>query len=141
MVHKLVKIYAKDCKSVRVMECIRWFQTNGIEYELVSLDEENFTFQVFKSALTLLSSTDDIIAKRSLDYKGIKDIIGDDMTLSELYKYAIQSKGMLKSPIVMDDSSKIMVGFKEEEASSFLSREKRGMSNRAHNSSCFFTDK
>lgn len=141
MVHKLVKIYAKDSKSVRVMECIRWFQTNGIEYELVSLDEENFTFQVFKSALTLLSSTDDIIAKRSLDYKGIKDIIGDDMTLSELYKYAIQSKGMLKSPIVMDDSSKIMVGFKEEEASSFLSREKRGMSNRAHNSCCFLTDK
>lgn len=123
----MVRIYVKE-KCLRVSECIRWFQNNGVEYEVIDLDEEHFTFTDFKLALSLLTSTDDIIAKRSLDYKRMKNTLGDEMTLSALYKYAIESKSMLKNPIVMGNSNKIMVGFKEDEATTFLPRGKRGLS-------------
>ncbi len=69
------------------------------------------------------NGSEDIISTRSKVFQELDQDL-DDLTFSELIDFIKENPSVLKRPIIVDDNS-FVVGYDDDEITSFLPREKR----------------
>lgn len=108
-----------SCTSCRKAK--KWLKTHEVDFV-----EQNIFVQVpnakqLKLILQLTENgTEDIISKRSKDYKRLTVEI-DTLPVSELINLITQHPGLLRRPILFDEK-RLQVGFNEDEIRRFLPR-------------------
>lgn len=80
------------------------------------------------------NGTDDLISKRSKAYQEM-DADVDEMSIKDLVDFIQKNPSVLKRPILISDRN-IVVGYDDDEITSFVPKEAREMIHHACNASC-----
>lgn len=80
------------------------------------------------------NGTDDLISKRSKAFQEL-DVDVDDMSIKELVDFIQKNPSVLKRPILISDKN-IVVGYDDDEITTFVPKEAREVIKEACNPSC-----
>ena len=80
------------------------------------------------------NGTDDLISKRSKAFQEL-DVDVDEMSIKELVDFNQKNPSVLKRPIMINDKS-IVVGYDDDEITTFVPKEAREVMEKACNASC-----
>lgn len=80
------------------------------------------------------NGTDDLISKRSKAFQEL-DVDVDDMSIKELVDFIQKNPSVLKRPILISDKN-IVVGYDEDEITTFVPKEAREIIKESCNPSC-----
>lgn len=121
------------CASCRKAK--QWLKDNELKFvekNIFStiLKEEEIKFLLNRSE----NGTEDLISTRSKAYQEIGTDV-DELSLKELVQFIQKNPSVLKRPIIIDDKS-IVVGYDDDEITTFVPKEARQMIEHACNDSC-----
>lgn len=119
----MIVIYTKSGNS-SCCSAIHWFQNNKISYKERRIYTNCPLSKVELEGILLLSPNgfDDIISFRSKTYKQLKCIF-DNLSYGKALELIVKNPNILRLPIIIDrKSSKMGVGFHEEDIRCFLPR-------------------
>lgn len=119
----MIKIYTSpSCSSCRKVK--KWFDEQEIPYEEKNIFSPSLSVTDLKEILVKSENgTDDIISERSKIVQQ-KHINFDEMKISELLEFIKENPSVLKRPIIVD-TSRIQVGYNDEDITSFIPAAKR----------------
>ena len=113
-----------SCTSCRKAK--KWLKTHEVDFVEQNIFVHAPSAKQLKLILQLTENgTEDIISKRSKDYKRLTIDI-DTLPVSELINLITQHPGLLRRPILFDEK-RLQVGFNEDEIRRFLPRHIRVM--------------
>ncbi|GAX08454.1 MAG TPA: transcriptional regulator Spx [Lactobacillus sp.] len=113
-----------SCTSCRKAK--KWLKTHEVDFVEQNIFVQAPSAKQLKLILQLTENgTEDIISKRSKDYKRLTIDI-DTLPVSELINLITQHPGLLRRPILFDEK-RLQVGFNEDEIRRFLPRHIRVM--------------
>lgn len=108
-----------SCTSCRKAK--KWLKTHEVDFVEQNIFVQAPSAKQLKMVLQLTENgTEDIISKRSKDYKKLTVEI-DTLPVSELINLITQHPGLLRRPILFDEK-RLQVGFNEDEIRRFLPR-------------------
>ncbi|MFC6254705.1 transcriptional regulator Spx [Secundilactobacillus hailunensis] len=108
-----------SCTSCRKAK--KWLKANEVDFVEQNIFVQAPSAKQLKLILQLTENgTEDIISKRSKDYKHLTVEI-DNLPVSELISLITEHPGLLRRPIIFDDK-RLQVGFNEDEIRRFLPR-------------------
>lgn len=108
-----------SCTSCRKAK--KWLKTHEVDFVEQNIFVQALSAKQLKMVLQLTENgTEDIISKRSKDYKKLTVEI-DTLPVSELINLITQHPGLLRRPILFDEK-RLQVGFNEDEIRRFLPR-------------------
>ncbi len=119
----MITIYTSpSCSSCKKVK--KWFDEQHIPYKEKNIFSSVLNPEELKDILSKTENgTEDIISTRSNIIKS-GNVQIDDMSVNELIDFIKKNPSILKRPIVVD-SSKIQVGYNEEEIRSFIPAARR----------------
>lgn len=119
----MIKIYTSpSCSSCRKVK--KWFDEQEIPYEEKNIFSPSLSVTDLKEILVKSENgTDDIISERSKIVQQ-NHINFDEMKISELLEFIKENPSVLKRPIIVD-TSRIQVGYNDEDITSFIPAAKR----------------
>ncbi len=119
----MITIYTSpSCSSCKKVK--KWFDEQHIPYKEKNIFASVLNPEELKDILSKTENgTEDIISTRSNIIKS-GNVNIDDMSVNELIEFIKLNPSILKRPIVVD-SSKIQVGYNEEEIRSFIPAARR----------------
>jgi regulatory protein spx len=119
----MIKIYTSpSCSSCRKVK--KWFEEQHIPFVEKSIFSPTLNVNDLREILEKTENgTEDIISERS---KIVQEnhIDFDEMKVSELLEFIKENPSVLKRPIIVD-TSRIQVGFNDEEIRSFIPAARR----------------
>ena len=119
----MIKIYTSpSCSSCRKVK--KWFEEKNIPFVEKSIFSPNLNVNDLREILEKTENgTEDIISERS---KIVQEnhIDFEDMKVSELLDFIKENPSVLKRPIIVD-TTRIQVGFNDEEIRSFIPAARR----------------
>lgn len=108
-----------SCTSCRKAK--KWLKTHEVDFVEQNIFVQAPSTKQLKLILQLTENgTEDIISKRSKDYKRLTVEI-DSLPVSELINLITQHPGLLRRPILFDEK-RLQVGYNEDEIRRFLPR-------------------
>ena len=119
----MITIYTSpSCSSCKKVK--KWFDEQHIQYKEKNIFSSVLNPEELKDILSKTENgTEDIISNRSNIMKSGTVSI-DDMSVNELIEFIKKNPSILKRPIIVD-TSKIQVGYNEEEIRSFIPAARR----------------
>ncbi|MCD5113694.1 Spx/MgsR family RNA polymerase-binding regulatory protein [Enterococcus faecium] len=114
----MLTIYSSRTHSYHLMA--NWLKDHQMPYrERIFTPKQPLTRKEIFYLLSLTENGfDDLLAKRSIDYKNLKDQI-DQCTTSELVDLIVSHFTLLQRPIITD-GKKLLVGFNEDSMRLFI---------------------
>lgn len=121
------------CASCRKAK--QWLKDNNLPF----VEKNIFTTLLKEDEIKYLlqrteNGTEDIISTRSKVFQEM-NVNLDDMGLNELVKFIRENPSIMKRPIIMNEKS-LVVGYDDDEITSFVPSELRNVSSRACNEKC-----
>ncbi|MCH5463153.1 transcriptional regulator Spx [Lactobacillus sp. LC28-10] len=108
-----------SCTSCRKAK--KWLKAHDVDFVEQNIFVQAPNAKQLRLILQLTENgTEDIISKRSKDYKRLTVEI-DNLPVSELINLITQHPGLLRRPILFDEK-RLQVGFNEDEIRRFLPR-------------------
>lgn len=113
---------APSCSSSRKAQ--KWLDDHHVEYTLHHLFFEPLSDIEINKMLRLTElGTTELLASRSKDFQELEIKI-EDLTLQKFFELVRSHPRILRRPIIVD-SSRLVLGYNEEEIRCFLPREER----------------
>ena len=121
------------CASCRKAK--QWLKDNGLKF----VEKNIFTTLLKEDEIKYLLSrtengTEDIISTRSKVFQEMKVDL-NDMSLNELVQFIRDNPSIMKRPIILDERN-MVVGYDDDEITSFVPSEVRKAAGRACNPNC-----
>lgn len=134
----MIKLYGSaSCNSCRKAKA--WLEEQSLDFEERNIITDPLTKRELKEILSLTENgTEDIIATRSKVYQKF-DFDLNDLSFNELVGIIEENPGLLKRPIVIDET-KLQIGFNEDEIHQFIPREVRKLNSRKMTETLFYMD-
>lgn len=119
MIHLYI---APSCSSCRKAQ--KWLDDHHVEYTLHHLLFEPLSDAEIKQMLRLTETgTSELLAPRSKEFQEL-DVRIEDLSLQKFFDLVRSHPKLLRRPIILD-STRIALGYNEEEIRCFLPREER----------------
>jgi len=134
----MIKLYSSaSCASCRKAKA--WLNEQGLAFEERNIISAPLTKEEIKEILTLTEmGTEEIISTRSKVYDKLA-IDFDERSLNELVAVIEENPGLLRRPIVLDET-KLQIGFNEDEIHQFIPREVRRVTSKKMTEILFYMD-
>ncbi|MBO0411016.1 transcriptional regulator Spx [Enterococcus hulanensis] len=134
----MIKLYGSaSCNSCRKAKA--WLEEQSLDFEERNIITDPLTKRELKEILSLTENgTEDIIATRSKVYQKF-DFDLNDLSFNELVGIIEENPGLLKRPIVIDET-KLQIGFNEDEIHQFIPREVRKLNSKKMTETLFYMD-
>ena len=134
----MIKLYGSaSCNSCRKAKA--WLEEQSLDFEERNIITDPLTKRELKEILSLTENgTEDIIATRSKVYQKF-DFDLNDLSFNELVGIIEENPGLLKRPIVIDET-KLQIGFNEDEIHQFIPREVRKLNSKYMTETLFYMD-
>jgi len=134
----MIKLYGSaSCNSCRKAKA--WLEEQSLDFEERNIITDPLTKRELKEILSLTENgTEDIIATRSKVYQKF-DFDLNDLSFNELVGIIEDNPGLLKRPIVIDET-KLQIGFNEDEIHQFIPREVRKLNSKKMTETLFYMD-
>ena len=134
----MIKLYGSaSCNSCRKAKA--WLEEQELPFVERNIITDPLTSRELKEILSLTENgTEDIIATRSKVYQKF-DFDLNDLSFNELVGIIEENPGLLKRPIVIDET-KLQIGFNEDEIHQFTPREVRKLNSKRMTETLFYMD-
>ena len=134
----MIKLYGSaSCNSCRKAKA--WLEEQSLDFKERNIITDPLTKRELKEILSLTENgTEDIIATRSKVYQKF-DFDLNDLSFNELVGIIEENPGLLKRPIVIDET-KLQIGFNEDEIHQFIPREVRKLNSKKMTETLFYMD-